>query len=98
MQASPRVDVDEAPSADLLYVTEMVDIHDSIKLLNSDDNLGFFTETLPLSKSDETSGQRKRSCSCGTCLPSRSPVSSRVDLKSTFFGARIGTSLNSVRE
>ena len=37
MQASPRVDVDEAPYApgtDLLYVTELEDAHDSIKLLN----------------------------------------------------------------
>ena len=31
-------------------------------------------------------------------LLSRSPVSSRVNLKSTFFGAGIGTSLNYVRE
>ena len=60
------MDVDEAPSADLLYVTELVDVHDSIKLLNSDDNLGFYTETLPTSKSDEASGQRKRSCLRGT--------------------------------
>ena len=45
MQASPRVDVDEAPYApgtDLLYVTELEDAHDSIKLLKSDDNLEFF--------------------------------------------------------
>ena len=56
MQASPRVDVDEAPYApgtDLLYVTELEDTHDSIKLLKSDDNLEFFyTETLSLSDSD----------------------------------------------
>ena len=49
MQASPRVDVDEAPYApgtDLLYVTELEDTHDLIKLLKSDDNLEFFyTET-----------------------------------------------------
>ena len=34
-QASPRVDVDEAPYApgnDLLYVTELEDAHDPIKL------------------------------------------------------------------
>ena len=45
MRASPRVDVDEAPYApgnDLLYVTELEDAHDSIKLLKSDDNLEFF--------------------------------------------------------
>ena len=45
MQASPRVDVDEAPYApgnDLLYVTELEDAHDSIKLLKSDDNLELF--------------------------------------------------------
>ena len=63
MQASPRVDVDEAPCApgtDLLYVTELEDAHDSIKLLKSDDNLEFlYTETLPMPNSDETSGQRK---------------------------------------
>ena len=77
MQASPRVDVDEAPNADLLFVTELVDVHDSIMLLNSDDHLGFYTETLLISKSDEASEQR--------VLLSRSPVSSCVHLKSTFF-------------
>ena len=66
MQASPRVD--EAPSGDLLHVTELLDVHDAIKLLNSDDNLGFYTETLPISKSDEASGQRKRSCLRGSAL------------------------------
>ena len=85
MQASPRVDVDEAPYApgtDLLYVTELEDAHDSIKLLKSDDNLEFFyTETLPMPDSDETSGQCKRLV-CVTCfLLSRSPVSSRVSLR-----------------
>ena len=40
MQASPRVDVDEAPYAsnapgtDLLFMTELQDAHDSIELLN----------------------------------------------------------------
>ena len=66
MQASPRVDVDEAPYApgtDLLHVTELEDAHDSIELLKSDDNLEFFyTETLPISDSDETSGQCKKTC------------------------------------
>ena len=45
MQASPRVNVDEAPYApgnDLLHVTELEDARDSIKLLKSDDNLEFF--------------------------------------------------------
>ena len=48
MQASPRVDVDEAPYAsnapgtDLLHVTDLEDAHDSIKLLKSDVNLEFF--------------------------------------------------------
>ena len=61
MQASPRVDVDEAPSTDLLYVTEIEDAHDSIELLKSDDNLEFFyTETLPIFDSDEPSGQCKK--------------------------------------
>ena len=67
MQASPRVDVDEAPYAsktpgtDLLYVTELEDAHDSIELLNFDDNPGFFcTETLSISDSDEISGQCKK--------------------------------------
>ena len=72
MQASPRVDVDEAPYApgtDLLYVTELEDAHDSIKLLKSDDNLEFFyTETLSLSDSDETSGQCKKTCLDDTYL------------------------------
>ena len=93
MQASPRVDVDEAPYArgtDLLYVTELEDAHDSIKLLKSVDNLEFFyTETLPMPNSDETSGQRERRV-CVTCfLLSRSPVSSRVSLRPAFFGTRI---------
>ena len=44
-----------------LYVTELEDARDSIELLNFDDNPGFFhTETLPISDSDETSGQCKR--------------------------------------
>ena len=64
MQASPRVDVDEAPYApgnDLLDVTELEDAHDSIKLLKSDDNLEFFhTETLSIFNSDEISGQCKK--------------------------------------
>ena len=52
-----------APGTDLLYVTELEDAHDSIELLNSDDNPGFFyTETLPISDSDETSGQCKKTC------------------------------------
>ena len=60
------MDVDEAPYApgnDLLYVTELEDAHDSIKLLKSDDNLEFFhTETLSIFNSDETSGQCKKTC------------------------------------
>ena len=96
MQASPRLDVDEAPYAsnapgtDLLCVTE--DAHDSIELLNFDGNPGFFfTETLSISDSDKNSGQCKRLV-CVTCfLLSRSPVSSRVSLRSIFFGTRIKT-------
>ena len=45
-QASPQVDVDEAPYApgnDLLCVAELEDAHDPIKLLKSDDNLEFWT-------------------------------------------------------
>ena len=72
MQASPRVGVDEAPYApgtDLLYVIELEDTHDSIKLLKSDDNLEFFcTETLSFSDSDETSGQCKKTCLDNTYL------------------------------
>ena len=93
MQASPRVDVDEAPYApgtDLLYVTEPEDAHDSIKLLKSDDNLEFFyTETLPMPNSDETSGQREKLVCVTRFLLSRSPVSSRVSLRPAFFGTRI---------
>ena len=65
-QASPRVDVDEAPYApgnDLLYVTELEDAHDLIKLRKSDDNLEFFfTETLPMPDSNGTSGQCNKTC------------------------------------
>ena len=96
MQASPRLDVDEAPytsnapGIDLLHVTELEDAHDSIELLNFDDNLRFFyTETLSISDSDETAGQCK-SLVCVICFQlSRSPVSSRDSLRSTFFGTRI---------
>ena len=101
MQASPRVDVDEAPYAsnapgtDLLCVTELEDAHDSIELLKPDDNLEFFyTETLPMPNSDETFGQRERLV-CVTCfLLSRSPVSSHVSLKPTFYGTRIKDALS----
>ena len=65
-QASPRVDVDEAPYApgnDLLYVTELEDAHDLIKLRKTDDNLEFFfTETLPMPDSNGTSGQCNKTC------------------------------------
>ena len=65
-QASPRVDVDEAPYApgnDLLYVTELEDAHDLIKLRKSDDSLEFFfTETLPMPDSNGTSGQCNKTC------------------------------------
>ena len=68
MHASPQVVVDEAPyasnvpGADLLWVTELEDAHESIELLNSDDNPGFFyTEALPISDSDETPGHCKKS-------------------------------------
>ena len=43
------MDVNEAPYApgtDLLYVTELEDAHDSIKLLKSDDDLEFFSQKL----------------------------------------------------
>ena len=60
------MDVDEAPYApgnDLLYVTELEDAHDLIKLLKSDDNREFFfTETLPMLDSDGTSGQCNKTC------------------------------------
>ena len=65
-QASPRVDVDEAPYApgnDLLYVTELEDAHDLIKLRKFNDNLEFFfTETLPMPDSIGTSGQFNKTC------------------------------------
>ena len=69
--------------ADLLYVTELEDAHDSINLLNSDDNPGFFyTETQPISDSDEIL-DNIRGLVCVVCiLLSRSPVSSCVSLKS----------------
>ena len=65
-QASPRVDVDEAPYApgnDLLYVTELEDAHDLIKLRKTDDILElFFPETLPMLDSVGTSGQCNKTC------------------------------------
>ena len=65
-QASPRVDVDKAPYApgnDLLYVTELEDAHDLIKLRKTDDILElFFTETLPMLNSIGTSGQCNKTC------------------------------------
>ena len=65
-QASPRVDVDEAPYVpgnDLLYVTELEDAHDLIKLRKTDDILEFFfTETLPMLNSIGTSGQCNKTC------------------------------------
>ena len=65
-QASPRVDVDEAPYApgnDLLYVTELEDAHDLIKLRKTDDILElFFPETLPMLDSIGTSGQCNKTC------------------------------------
>ena len=65
-QASPRVDVDEAPYApgnDLLYVTELEDAHDLIKLRKTDDILEFFfTETLSMLDSIGTSGQCNKTC------------------------------------
>ena len=71
-------------------MTELEDAHDSIELLKSDDNLEcFYTETLPIPDSDEISGQCERLV-CVTCLLlSRSPVSSHVSLRPTFFGTRI---------
>ena len=48
-KTSPRADVDAAPGAELLYTTELVAIHDPIRCLNSDDNLGLYMETLPIS-------------------------------------------------
>ena len=70
MEASPRVDVDEAPYAsnasdtDLLHVTGLEDAHDSIESLNFDDNPEFLLHRNSLSKSDsdETSGQCKKTC------------------------------------
>ena len=56
LQASPRLDVDEAPDAKLLLATEMMDFHDPIELLNSEDYLARYEETLPNSEAD--SGQR----------------------------------------
>ena len=65
-QASPRVDVDEAPYApgnDLLHVTELEDAHDLIKLRKTDDILElFFTETLQTHNSIGTSGQCNKTC------------------------------------
>ena len=59
--------MDEALGAELLCTAGLVAIHDPIKLLNFDDALGLYMETLSMSNSDAASGQRKRSCSRGTC-------------------------------
>ena len=57
----------------MLYVTELEDAHDSIKLMKSDDNLEFFfIETLPMPDSDETSGQCNKTCL--TCLDDTYPA------------------------
>ena len=92
MQASPRVDVDEAPCAsnapgtDLLFVTELGHDHDSIELLNSDWIL--YTETLPISDSDGTSGQCKKTCLRGT-YSAQLIAGIIMSQLSTFFDARI---------
>ena len=98
MQTSPRVDVDEVPGADLLHATELVDIHDSIKLLNSDDNPGFYMETLPCSSLMQLLENARGVAHVARALLSRSPVSPRVNSRSTFLIARIGNSLDSVKE
>ena len=96
MQASSRVDVDEAPFAsnapgtDLLCVTELEDAHDSIELLNFDDNPGFFyMETLSISDSDETSGQCKKTCLDDTY--SAQPIAGIItcQFEVALFGTRI---------
>ena len=83
MQASPRVDVDEAPGADLLHATELVDIHDSIKLLNSGDNPGFYMETLPCSILMQLLENARGVAHVVRALLSRSPISPRVNSRST---------------
>ena len=67
-QTSPRVDVDEAPGAELLYTTELVATHDPIKLLIFDDNLGLHKETLPISSLRQILDSERRSCPRGTYL------------------------------
>ena len=93
MQASPRVDVDEtpyAPGTDLLYVTELEDAHDSIKLLKSDDNLEFFyTETLSIFDSDETSEQCKKTCLDDTYSAQLIAGIITCQFEVDFFGVRI---------
>ena len=84
MQASPRVDVNEAPGAELLFTTELVAIHDSIKLLNSDDNLGLYMETLPYPTLMQLLDNARGITLVVRVLLSRSQVSSRVNLKSMF--------------
>ena len=75
MQASPRVDVDEAPYApgtDLLYVTKLEDAHGSIKLLKSDDNLEFFnTGNSADAQSLMKLLDNARDLFCVTCFPAQ---------------------------
>ena len=83
------MDVDEAPGAELLYTTELVAIHDPIKLLNS-----LYKEALPISTVRQFLDSDGGVARVERTMLSGSPVSPRVNLKSMFFGARSETSLN----
>ena len=77
-QESPRVDVHEAPCVELLCKTQLVAIHDPIKLLNSDDNLELRKETLPIPTQMQTLDSGRGVACVARELLSRSPISPPV--------------------
>ena len=77
-------------AAHFLYVTELEDAHDSIKLLKSDDNLEFFyTQTLSIFDSDETSGQCRKTCLDDTYSAQLIAGIITCQFEVDFFGSRI---------
>ena len=75
----------------------VVDIHDSIKLLNFVDDPGFYMETLPCPCLMQLLENARGVAHVVRALLSRSPVSPRINLRSTFLSARIGNSFDSVK-
>ena len=80
------MDVDEAPDAELLCTTELVAVHD--------DQVAEWRRSLPMSTLRQILDSDGGVARVERTMPSRSPVSPRVNLKSMFFSARSETSLN----